>query len=365
MRGVLLTLKKLISSNKSFLCALNKDGSIPDTTIRIELIILYFKINSHYNNQLTNLINEILSGRFTIDEDKIATEDKTITIKELKRIIEEIEQYKQTPSTQIIRFKPSINEKVIRLNRSNKVVSFPFQKRDSKEEINDARKIFSVTMKYDSETRMYVRYVRNHYNQEMSRAIINALKGNIMRLDEQLRNILLSHLNVYPLIYAEQNDLEYISYLELPQSSIGISRIRYANDTINSREKRAKELYWELEKFKALLEYYAADKESSEYNFYQKIVSSLQNQYIEERFTIYRLSQSREIYNRSLIANIDLAIRENSVSVNTKYRDPVITFFTINYLSKEADFHCSMHLSTFQNLVPNAEQEETLKLEKK
>ena len=254
MRGVLLTLKKLISSNKSFLCALNKDGSIPDTTIRIELIILYFKINSHYNNQLTNLINEILSGRFTIDEDKIATEDKTITIKELKRIIEEIEQYKQTPSTQIIRFKPSINEKVIRLNRSNKVVSFPFQKRDSKEEINDARKIFSVTMKYDSETRMYVRYVRNHYNQEMSRAIINALKGNIMRLDEQLRNILLSHLNVYPLIYAEQNDLEYISYLELPQSSIGISRIRYANDTINSREKRAKELYWELEKFKALLE---------------------------------------------------------------------------------------------------------------
>ena len=60
-------------------------------------------INYRYGNffhEQALFINELLYGKYTIEEDKVITEDKTVTIKELRRIIIEMENRKYSKKTQ-------------------------------------------------------------------------------------------------------------------------------------------------------------------------------------------------------------------------------------------------------------------------
>ena len=366
MSGAIVTYQKLLNSNETFFRALKEEERIsPDTNLRIELIILYLMINYRYGNffhEQALFINELLYGKYTIEEDKVITEDKTVTIKELRRIIIEMENRKYSKKTQVIPFNKKTSDKVIPLpNRKNNIIMFPYFIQREAISTKDAKRIFSSTMQINEDTKVYVSSARSNYNSLMSRAIITTFNGNISRLDKQIQALLEGHLRIYPLLYSIHSSLDVINDISLPQSNIGISRIKYNNDYVRRKEINIQQLQQQMEKLRRLKKIYENDQNSKEYYYYSKLLSSYENQFIEERFSLYKLSQENEIYNRSLIENLERAISENSIEINNKYRDPIVTFFAIDFITKKANFHCSMHLSTFQNLIPPLEKNQTLK----
>ncbi len=374
MSGALVTLKRLIKSNLNLKESIKENEEITiDSYLRIELSILYLKVNSFYASNLNleqqKIINDILSGKFTIIEDKIVTPEKVINLKELRRIILEIERNKYNTRSMVISIISQPN--TIRFSekpqetKSDNIIRFPVKTIDFKQRLKEAKKVFSTTMEITKETRGYVHSVASKYNSEMTKTILATLNGNISRLDQLDIDLLVAHLSVYPLQYDLDNKLGYVDQFIFPQSSIGVSRMRYVDEFINEQSRHIKDLYWRIEHIKEQIsynQYIGVDREGDRYH---KLLDSYQNEYINQRFSYYTKTQSSTIYNHNLIQNIDRAIRENHVDLNQTYIDPIITFFAMDYSGKKADFHCSMHLSTFSNLITQESLEKIGTLTKK
>jgi hypothetical protein len=372
MSGVLQTYNNLLQSNVLFSYTIaNGDDFNLDLGLEIELLILYLKINSSNTHLLAleehKVIEEIFSGHFVIDRNKVITPTRTITTKELRGIMLKMEHDRYVYSKKIIPLKPvqrSPKETTITPIRPGSIIKFPIQQTDIKKMVIDGKKEFQTTMELNDDTREYVRTVETQYNEKMTRIILNILTGRFSKLEQLDKILLQGHLNIFPILYSTQNGLKFVDGLELPQSNIGVSRMEYTDEEVKTKDKRIKEILWRIERIDYQLNNRGPHLSAGRIFELENIQKTLQSEYVEEQFAYYTLTQSPRIYNHNLIENIDQAIYENHIELNLKYNDPIITFFAIDYQEGKASFHCSTHLSTFQNLIAAESIKETNKLTK-
>ena len=358
MSGVLQTLNGLIQSNTSFSNALASEEEINlDLNLEIELLILYLKINSSNTRFLSledhQVIEDIFSGRFVIDRNKLITKTRTITIKDLRSMMLKMEHERYVSSKNIIHLqpKPDNNPPKIIPVKSRGIIQFPYQQLDIKKLIIDAKKEFQTTMELNEDTSEYIKTVEAKYNERMTRALLNALTGRFNKLEPLDKKLLQGHLNIYPILYSIQNKLSFVDGLEFQQSNIGISRMEYSDEEVKAKEQRIKELNWREERLKEQLKSKAPRISDFRINELEHLIGMVQEEIVNERFNYYLITQASKVYNHNLVENIDRAIYENHIDLNLKYEDPIITFFAINYQLGKASFHCSTHVSTFQNLI--------------
>lgn len=374
MAGVLETFNGLLQSNVLFSRTIAENEELNlDLGLEIELLILYLKVNS-FNSHLLSLeehktIEEIFSGHFVVDRNKIITPTRTITTKELRGIMLKMEHDRYVYNKKIVPFKPvpvkSLpKDATITKIQPGGLIKFPIQELDIRKMVIDGKKEFQATMELNDDTREYVSSVETKYNERMTKAILNVLTGRFSKLEPLDKILLQGHLNIFPFLYSIQNSLKFIDGIELPQSNIGVSRMEYTDEEVKEKDKRLKEILWRIDRIDNQLEHRGPHLSNARIFELENIQKNLQGEYVDEKFDYYMLTQSSRIYNHNLIESIDQAIYENHVELNLKYHDPIITFFAIDYQEGKASFHCSTHLSTFQNLIAMESIKETNKLTK-
>ncbi len=354
------TLKNLIESNNSFYNDLKKHKTYKDNYIKVQLIILYFKLNAKFLNNLSSeerkMINNLISyHNFTVSSNYIVYNDQFLSIDYFISLITKIEMQKKygipKKEKMIIQIPQTDKEDSETKTHENNIINFNINDKYPRYTMYERESLLENTLKVNKYTIPFINE-KNHIFVEMINNFILNYLSNKEEKNLTILKIIYAYLSLYPYLEYATNKIEInVEDLDIPQSEIGILKSTYQEEYIfilrNELETIRKELIKYNKKRKDLESYVDFSSEAIR-KIKQKIIL-IERIYQEKEAKYDRYIHHRSIYNQNLLSFIIKAFEQGNINITGEDSDPLLKIF---YIEKdEVKFYCAIHLDTLILLI--------------
>jgi len=337
----------LKSNNKLLQCAKDEVSLELDNNLKIELVCLYFFINSH--NKCIPQFQDLITYNFYFYKKDLYINNIKTDINHIIREILKEELLKPIP-TNGIRFVP----------RTIKTTEETSKKKNI--DFIEVRKKYCATMRNSlytdgritEETISFVNSTKNNFKALINNTIIQLLKNNNTSGIESVHlEFIYGIINI--LINTQYNKSLPIERLLLSRNKIGVIKGLYEEKDIKSLEVEYDETAKEKEKQQQqryYIENYEEEREDLLRIISQKIELLEQRQYYLN-MEIFRLKNQPKTFNNIVFSSIIKALKESNIEFRDENKDPFINIFTQSKDIIENIFE--MKLTTFTSLLDNDE----------
>ncbi len=366
------TLNNFVTSNNSFYDAI-KDLNNLNIYIKIELILLYFKINYNNLNILSGrdyeiIIDIIINNNFTIEANKIKYNGSIYQIEYFLSLVKQMEISKDIQTTsKVIKFNVPPKKVTKKNSKKLKVIDLqPYQRKDYFT-MKEREFLFEKNTKINIDTLPFILETNSYFKELANYLILNILNGKLDDINSNYLDLLFSYLSLYPFVSYSKNKFDIPFHkLDLPQNEIGLKKSTYEDDYLSNLENDNKELEQKRQRLisnRTALEQNLMNYEAKIGRLNDHILAIEQKQ-VDNYYSYYAYRHTKEVYNENLLQYLLKSFEQGNIFINESFENPIIKFFSIN--TGEVEFYCAMHLSTFSKLcdstilLPNPDTQKKL-----
>lgn len=369
------TLKNLIDSNNSFCDALKEKNPIEiNIYLQIELILLYFKINYQYINQLnlknqSMIIDILCNNNFYIEDNTIIYKDEKYSIDYFNQLVNQMEQIRfYNQQRKIIEFNPKPKGSNISQIRKAKIIDITFINHKTFLDMTDRAHMFEEGLEVTADTLPYIKENKSNFKDLLNVLVLSLLNQTLNEPNYNYLELLASYLCLYPVIsYSKDKFTIPFHHLKIPKERIGLKKSSYHDEYLDELSLEIKQL--RKKRNRLILNREALPK--SLQNYKAKVerinahIDAVEREQIDCYYNQYAYRNLDEIYNPYLLEFLFKSFEQCNVSIDKMFQDPVIRFF---YISNSCvHFYCAMHLNTlfelsdYKAVIPSLENIPSLK----
>lgn len=371
------TLNNFVNSNNSFYAALKNEESITtDIYISFELLLLYFKINYEFLQNLNqndyNMLSDIIkNNNFIIEHNNIFYNDHYYSISYFINLLNTIEVSKsKSEDNKIIKLSFKPKETKEKKTKTPKIIDLSVHQRNVYFTMKEREYMFEKNIEVNDITLPFIENSNLYFKELLNYLIILILKKTQQIVNYQYLELLYSYISLYPFVcYSNGKEEIPFSKLNIPQNEIGLKKSTYEQDEyLKCLEDEMQELTSKRERLKnqkEVMKNYLSNCESK-LSRIDNHIYAIEAKQMDNYYSQYAYKHTNEVYNANLLEFIIKSFEQGNVYINESFEDPVIKLFYIE--NNEVLFYCAMHLKILAKLcdsnilLPESEKDKKLKL---
>ena len=362
------TFESLLTSNDKYLSSINNIEKIEiDDNIRLEMIILFLKININTLKAITdnrNLIDIIENDEYYINGDKLCSNGEIYPILFLKELVKKIyslvndKRHEKVIEIDFIRI---AQKRVPNITKQKKnLIEFP----PSSLTKGERRYILSRLLKVNEVTDNYINDVEDEFVCNMNYMIHELLINEKNSCTYEALEFLFSIVKLYPILMYNKDEIDP-TLLNILQSDIALVKATYCSDIIKYKEKKI-DYYEQKKQILELRKEYMCKWRSANESRIEAIEEEIRKIELKEFMVgidLYDVKTAKPNYNEQIIFIILKALKSHDIDLDVCVKNPTVTIFNID--EDRVENLIEIHLDTLFKMVDNKKILDSIKLKKR